>query len=156
MSSGSSALATLLVAVEQVDGEWPTLGEGVQEAGSERIVWVADGAFPVSGPARRDVEIDREPPEPVCVGVGVVGEGPIGRRHPPVQQCDPGAYVAHGQGQVDDPTVCFGDGSSAAEPNGVLIAPQDLVDRVVGQGKDEQGAHPGEQRVLGNARRAIR
>ena len=153
--AADGALPPLLVAVEQVDGEGLAVGDGFQQAGADRIVPVPDRGLPVARPAGRHVQVDGQPAEVVEVGLRPVHQELVGVGVPSVEQGDPRAHVAQPHGQVEDPVDLLGDRPAPADPGGVTVAPQHLVDRVLAQRGKEQRPDPREHRVLGDTGRTV-
>ena len=120
------ALATLLVAVEQIDGEGPALGESAQKPGRSGSAGSRYAASPKARIRRRDVQINGEAPKVFRIGVGLVGKYPLGHRVPAVQQRDTAHDVAQPHGQIDHIVLRLEDGPPAADPDSVLIGPHDL------------------------------
>ena len=65
------ALRTLLVAVQDVDGERAAFGDRSRRSGASRVTGVANRAHPVSGTARRNVEVKGQAPELLGIDVGL-------------------------------------------------------------------------------------
>jgi len=87
-------LSAFLTSIQEIDGERLTFDKEAHEVLAQRVVRIADRALPVSGAARSDLEIDREPTELVHVVVRLVDERAGWYRIPAVQECDAGAEIA--------------------------------------------------------------
>src|SRR5260370_61383 len=146
VDAADRALAAFLVAVEKVDRERPALGYRAPQPGAHRVVAVTDGAFPVPGVGRRDVQIDCEATEIRRVGVRAVGEGAIEHRVPPVQQGDSRAGGAQSPGQVNHIALALHPGP--APPTVGTVAGS----RGGGGGAGARG--PGRARAVGPPARA--
>ncbi|MEP6661231.1 MAG: hypothetical protein ABJD24_15060 [Acidimicrobiales bacterium] len=145
----------MLVAVEHIDGEGPALRESAHEPRTQRVIEISDRAFPIARIRRRDVQINGEAPKVFRVGVRIVGKYPFGHRVPAVQQGDASADVAQPHGQIDHIVLCLEDGPPAAEPDSVLIGPEDLMVGIDRARRYEQRHHADEHCLLGNAGRPV-
>jgi hypothetical protein len=120
--------------VDDVDADALPVGDGLEHCRTVRVVDVADGALPEARVGGWDVEVARQPVEPLgpvgAVGIPLRELGADGDR-PTVQHGDAGARVAQVGGQVDDVVLELDDGLSALHVGEVAVVPHDLLGRVL-------------------------
>src|SRR5262245_62805458 len=153
--AADASLAALLVAVQEFDREWSALGNTLAQTVAHRVVALANGPFPVARTSGRDVEVDHQPSKVIELRMWDIDEGEPSSGIPAVQQGKTRADVPKSQGQVDDIPLLLDHRMATHHLCRVLIAPKDLVGRVLGKGGQEQWTHVREQRLLGDTRRAV-
>jgi hypothetical protein len=137
-------LPALLVAIEKVESEWFSVSDRVIDYGTQRIVSVANGRFPVASPAGGDIKIEPLAPKIAWLGMDVAAER-LFHDKPTVDEGNARTHVAQAEGQIDHMAFLLDDRPTAFHSGDVSVAPECLVHRVSGQGWDEERAQCGEK-----------
>src|SRR3974390_2067652 len=142
-----------------IDGYVPDVDRWEAQRGAQpaarRVVVVAPRPRPVPRPSGRYVQVEGEAPEVVDRSVRGGREHELGGGVPAVQEGETGAGVAEAHGPVDPAVVLLEHGPAPGQAHGELVVPDDLLHRVVREGREEQRSQAGEQRLLGQSGRPV-
>src|SRR2546426_5597051 len=121
--AADDALASLLIAVEEIDGERLPRADGFEDGGALGVVRLPDGALPEADVAGRNVQVAGLRPELRGIRAVERQTGVLRLRDsaPAEDHGDAGSHVAQRGGQVDDPVELLDVGPAAVDRRPVVV-----------------------------------
>ena len=148
------ALASLVVAVEEVERDPLARGEGVVETGTHLVAAITQRPLPEADAAGGDIEIPLLEPQAPDVG-GLRGDDMRWRQPPGVEDGDSGADVAQREDKIEVVVVELDRGHAGSDRRHVTISERHGQVRIgCARGREERSLAQ-KQRLLGDPRATV-